>query len=193
MEALTFVVTDLKQYVYCPRVVYYTYCLPLLRPTTFKMEQGIAVHEVEKGREQRRSLRPYGLPSGERHFDLDLYSADLGLRGRMDLAIRVEAAPEAIPVEYKHSTKAGTHVKRQLAAYGLLLQEAWGVDVQRGFVYLIPLRKAQEVKLTPTLYRRVRGQIRQMRDMVIGEQMPPAPSRRSRCVACEFRRFCNDL
>ena len=41
-EPLTFVVTDLKQYAYCPRVVYYTYCLPLLRPMTFKMERGIA-------------------------------------------------------------------------------------------------------------------------------------------------------
>jgi CRISPR-associated exonuclease Cas4 len=193
-QGWTFIVTDLKQYAYCPRVVYYTYCLPLLRPTTFKMEAGIAVHEDEKRREQRRSLRPYGLPQGERHFDLDLLSEELGLRGRMDLAIRVEGeTPEAIPVEYKNSVKVGTHVKRQLAAYSLLLQEAWDLPVQRGYVYSIPLRRAEEVRLTPALLGRVRTQLQQMRDMVRDEHMPPAPSRRSRCVSCEFRRFCNDL
>ena len=54
---LTFTVTDLKQYMYCPRIVYYTYCMPLLRPTTFKMEEGIVTHGEEKARERRRSLR----------------------------------------------------------------------------------------------------------------------------------------
>jgi len=92
---------------------------------TFKMQEGIVVHREEKERERRRSLRPFGLPQGERHFDLDVCSLHLGLRGRMDLAIRVEGeSPEAIPVEYKNSRKAGTHVKRQLAAYALLLEEA---------------------------------------------------------------------
>ena len=43
---MTFTVTDLKQYEYCPRIVYYTYCLPLIRPTTFKMEAGVQAHET---------------------------------------------------------------------------------------------------------------------------------------------------
>jgi len=54
---LTFVVTDLKQFAYCPRVVYYSYCLPLIRPMTYKMKAGQEAHVEEKGREQRRSLR----------------------------------------------------------------------------------------------------------------------------------------
>ena len=193
-EALTFTVTDLKQYVYCPRVVYYTYCLPFLRPTTYHMEEGIIVHEEEKARERRRGLRAYGLPEGERHFDLAFESAALGLRGKLDLAVRVGGAtPEAIPIEYKNSQKAGTHVKRQLAAYALLLEEAWSLPVKRGFVYFIPLRRAQEIRLTAALQGRVRGTVARMRDMVLGESMPDVPSRRSQCVACEFRRFCNDL
>jgi len=193
-EPLTFIVTDLRQFAYCPRVVYFTYCLPTLRPTTFKMEEGIVAHQEEKERERRRSLRPYGLPEGERHFDLDLYSPKLGLRGRLDLAIRVEGeSPEAIPVEYKNSRRAGTHVKRQLAAYALLLQEAWGLPVRRGFVYFIPLREARKVRLSAALLGRVRGQMGHVREMVLHESMPATPSRRGKCVACEFRRFCNDL
>ena len=41
-----FRVTDLKQYAYCPRIVYYTYIMPSVRPKTFKMDEGKAAHRA---------------------------------------------------------------------------------------------------------------------------------------------------
>ena len=55
-------VTDLKQYVYCPRILYYHTCLPRVRPTTYKMEASIEAHALEPDRERRRSLRAWVLP-----------------------------------------------------------------------------------------------------------------------------------
>jgi len=192
-ERLTFVVTDLKQFAYCPRVVYYSYCLPLIRPVTYKMEAGQEAHVEEKGREQRRSLRVYGLKEGERSFDLWLKSSELGLRGRVDMAIRV-GDQEAIPVEYKNSPgRAGAHWEQQLAAYGLLLAEAWGLPVRRGFLYFIPQRRSKEVPLTAKRLGQVRETVETMRRMVEREAMPPPIRQRRKCVACEFRRFCNDI
>ena len=191
-QAITFQVTDLKQYTYCPRVVFFAYCLPLIRPMTYKMEAGIAAHEKAEEQEQRRSLRRYGLTEGERFFDLWLSSEALGLRGRVDLAIRT--ATEAIPVEYKNSPgRAGRHIKLQLAAYGQMLEETWGLPVQRGFLYFVPLKRAEEVKLTPALRRKVEETVAAMRHMVEREAMPGPPRSRRPCVACEFRLFCNDL
>src|SRR5436853_5543986 len=96
-------VTDLKQYTFCPRIVFYRYCLPRVRPITYTMEEGIRSHEEEEDREGRRSLRNYGLTNGERAFHLALQSEQLGLTGRIDLAIAVPSreAPgaEAIVVE----------------------------------------------------------------------------------------------
>ena len=43
-EEWLFEVTDLKQYAYCPRIVFYRYCLPKVRPITFLMEEGIRSH-----------------------------------------------------------------------------------------------------------------------------------------------------
>ena len=189
----TFIVTDLKQFAYCPRVVYYSYCLPLLRPVTYKMQAGQEAHLEEKGREQRRSLRAYGLQEGERSFDLWLESSELGLRGRVDMAIRI-GEQEAIPVEYKNSPgRAGAHWEQQLAAYGLLLEEAWGLSVRRGFLYFIPQRRSREVFLTAKLFGQVRGTVETMRRMVEREDMPAPTRQRGKCVACEFRRFCNDV
>lgn len=77
-------VTDLKQYDYCPRVVYYEHCLPKLRPVTYKMTAGIAAQERVTALEERRSLRTYGLTSGERHFNVAVSSAQLGFTGQID-------------------------------------------------------------------------------------------------------------
>lgn len=186
------IVSDLKQYAYCPRIVYYRYCLPAIRPVTYKMEQGRAAHDDEEGRERRRSLRTYGLAEGERYFNLDVTSEPLDLRGRIDLAIR--CATEAIAVEYKDSPgRAGRHILLQLAAYGLLLEELWGLPVQRGFIYFIPARRAREVALTTELRSEVHWALAAIQDIVATEQMPGPPAQREKCEICEFRRFCNDV
>ena len=191
-------VTDLKQYTCCPRIVFYRYCLPRVRPITYSMEEGIRCHEEEETREERRSLRNYGLTSGERVYRLPLQSTKLGLTGHVDLAIatpsREVPGAEAIVVEYKLSEqKAGSHFTLQLAAYALLLEEAWGLPVNRGFLYSIPLRKAESVAITQHLRRKVMQTVAQIRQIVESEIMPSPPSSLRRCVTCEFRRFCNDV
>lgn len=191
-EATLFTVTDLKQYTYCPRVVFYAYCLPLLRPETYKMAESQQAHEEETQREQRRSLKVYGLPEGAFAFDVTLKSEALGLTGRVDAVIRT--TDEQIPVDYKNSDRPpGPHFRLQVAAYGMMLEEVDNRPVRRGFLYSIPLRKASEVAINTAMRSRVRAAVQAMRRMVAQEAMPEPPTVRARCVACEFRRFCNDL
>jgi CRISPR-associated exonuclease Cas4 len=195
-DALVFTVTDLKQYTYCPRIVYYTYCLPLLRPTTFKMESGIAAHERGEMLERRRTLSAYGLDQGTRHFGVDLSSPALGLRGRADLLIEcaLDRESEWIPVDYKQSRrKVGRHIKLQLAAYGMMAADAMCGVARRGFVYSLLTRRATEVPLTPRLCSAVRKTVTEMRESIEGERMPDVPRSHRACVSCEFRRFCNDV
>jgi len=187
-----FRVTDLKQFAYCPRIVYYAYCLPDVRPTTAKMEMGARAHEGAKRRERRRGLVAYGLAEGTRHFDVWVDSERLGLRGKIDLVIETEE--EAIPVDYKNTRRrVGPHVRRQITAYGMMLEEGWGKPVRRGFVYSLLTRRAEEVTITGRLRREVGEAVAAMREMVEGERMPPPPKSRRPCVDCEFRRFCNDV
>jgi len=197
-EKLFMTVTDLKQFAYCPRIVYYAYCLPLIRPTTFKMERGITVHQQAKGKEQRRTLKAFGLARGERHFDVWLESATLRLRGRVDMVVETDdnatGEKELIPVEYKNSRRAvGSHWKQQLAAYGLMLEENWETPVRRGFLYLLPNRRAEEMPISARLRAGLRETVAAMQQMVAQERMPEPPKSRRPCVDCEFRRFCNDV
>lgn len=191
-------VTDLKQYTCCPRIVFYRYCLPRIRPITYTMTEGIRSHQEEDEREGRRSLHTYGLQEGERTFHLALRSEQLGLTGCLDLAIatpsRTDSHACALVVEYKLSEQhAGPHFQLQLAAYALLLEEAWQIPVTQSFLYSIPLRRAERISLTPALRQKVSHIIVEIRQMIEQERMPPPPSSQRRCATCEFRRFCNDV
>lgn len=191
-------VTDLKQWRHCPRVVFYRYCLPRIRPVTGKMDEGIMRHDEEPAREERRSLHAYGLTAGERHFNVPLRSPELGLVGNLDLLIitpaRDAADAEGIVVEYKLSDRTpGPHVRLQLAAYALLVEALWHIPVRRAFLYQIPLHHAEPIALTPRLKFQAADVIHAIRAMVERQALPPPPERQAICVSCEFRRFCNDV
>lgn len=192
-ETFTIRVIDLKQYVYCPRILYYQTVLPAVRPLTYKMEAGIIAHQVEEGREKRRSLKCYGLKEGECTFNVPLLSAELGLSGILDMLIETES--ELIPVDYKQSKKIGKHFKLQLMAYGRLLELAHpsGKPVQRGFLYMIPERKATAVPFTPARRRQLAQAMTGLQQIIWQQRMPEPTKQPAQCVDCEFRRFCNDV
>ena len=193
-QPYTFRVIDLKQYTYCPRILYFHTVLPQVRPLTYKMAAGIAAHAQTEQREKRRSLRTYGLQQGERRFNISLYGPDLHLSGELDMLI--ETATELIPVDFKHSKREGDHFRMQLLAYGRLLDilaNPQQKSIQRGFLYLIPQRQAVEVRFTPALQRRLNKVMKQLHIIAKNQQMPEPTKRNGRCVDCEFRRFCNDV
>ena len=139
-------VSDLKQYVYCPRILYYHACLPRVRPITYKMQAGINAQLPAEGRERRRSLRAYGLEQGQRHFNVPLVSERLGLRGQVDLVIETEQSgePEAIPVDYQGAFDMGSAGLKEVRLWVRINDGAWestglaaqGADGQ--FAYSLP-------------------------------------------------------
>lgn len=191
-DPLLFTVTDLKQFSYCGRVVYYEQCLPHIRPRTFKMDRGRDEHEAEQKRATRRTLGKYAVDAGRREFDVKLTDATLHLTGILDEVVYA-ADSELFPVDYKLAAKVSWNHKVQLAAYGLLLEASSGRSIRRGFVYLIKPRQMVEVPISPALRAEVMTLLQSMTHAITHEQMPPPASNRGRCVACEFRRFCNDV
>ena len=189
-------VTDLKQYAYCPRVVFFEYCLPGLRPTTFKMRHGIEAQDRVEELEKRRSLREYGVAEGERHFNVALTSQRLGCVAQIDLVVEygTEAGRRLLPVDFKMSRQEpGRHFKLQLACYAMLLEESWQAPAPEGVIYLIPVKRAVRVALDQRLRLDAEKMLVAMRGMIEQEIMPPPTAQRGRCVDCEFRRFCNDV
>ena len=133
-------VSDIKQYFYCPRVVYHTYYTPVSRPTTHPMQIGAVQHEVLSVLERRRTLSRYGLDAGSRQFHIALHAESLGLSGVLDLLIETEDG--AFPVEFKSTTqRLNLNAKYQLTAYALMVEECLGQSVSQGFIYRIPTQR----------------------------------------------------
>jgi len=187
-------VTDLKQWAYCPRVVYFAVQWPKVRPVTYEMEEGRIRHEEERQRFlriRRRRGGLVGLPAGEYVFDVFHQSETLRLNGKVDLVIVGEE--EIIPVDFKDSLNVkATHFRVQLMAYGLLMEEKFEKPARRGFIYSLPRRRGHEVRFTARLRNDVYRLLKEMVSALEGERMPEGPSSSAPCVACEFRRFCND-
>lgn len=191
-EASVLTVTDIKQWGYCKRVVYYERCLPAIRPTTYHMKHGRRAHEAQSRHAVRRVLPVEDVAQGVREFGVRYYSPELGLSGILDELIRAEDG-RIIPVDYKTTDGVAHNHKLQLAAYALLIEAIEGVVVDVGYIYLIPKRKMTRVPLTQELKQAVRDTIHDVLTLIDQEWMPPPAPNLSHCVGCEFKRFCNDV
>ena len=185
-------VNDIKQYAYCPRVVFYDHVMPVDKAATFKMSRGHAAEARIDDLEKRRGLSRYGLDKGERRFHVPVFSERLGLGGKIDMLI--ETRESAIPVDFK-MTQADVQPNHllQLCGYALILEDMTGKPVPRGFVYRIPAEEAHEVVFNEELRRETQAAIENIRRMIEREEMPPPTESRARCEGCEFRNYCGDV
>ena len=185
-------VSDLKQYHYCPRVVYYQYVLPVDRRVTYKMKKGRAAQDEIEVLEARRKLKKYGLSEGRRTFNPWVGSRRLGLSGRLDLLIETDSAYYPVDFKFTRGKPQQNHLF-QLGGYALILEDRGDKPVERGFVYLITQKDAAVFDLTPDLKGACLETLENIRRMIREEQFPEAPSRRAKCADCEYRNYCRDI
>jgi CRISPR-associated exonuclease Cas4 len=185
-------VNDLKQFEYCPRIVFYNTVMPLERKTTVKMERGKEEEFRLDALEKRRTLKRYELGSGERRFHVWLDSPTLGLSGKLDLLI--VSRKGYFPVDFKY-TRGRPHRNHiiQLAGYGLLVEEKFRTRVDTAFIYLAPIQEVVSIRLTDELKYEIRHRLQEIRNMIREEILPPPTPLRSRCEECEFRNYCGDV
>lgn len=189
---MMFKVSDVKQFMYCPRIIYFTYVMPVDKKVTYKMEEGKLEHLRLEKLETRRKLKRYKIEEGERRFHTFLSSERLGLQGVLDL--HIVALSDYYPVELKNSLRTGVlNHKYQLIAYGMLLEEHYQRTVHCGFIYLIPRQEICPVPITTMTRSYLRRLVEKIQNIVITEAFPPAPSRRTRCNDCEYRNYCADF
>lgn len=184
-------VSDIKQYLYCPRITYFTYVLPVEKKTTTKMAIGKEEHVTVARKETRRRLRSYGLEEATRHFNVWLRSERLGLEGVLDMYL--EAARGSFPVDFKNSYRPQLNHKYQLTGYCLLLEDCLNRPVRGGFIYLIPRKEARYLDITPEARLYTKRLLGAIRHLVAAERFPPLTRRSGRCTDCEYRNFCGDV
>lgn len=184
--------TDLKNWAYCRRVVFYHQTMPGAGKSTGKMAAGVRAQDLLEKLELRRTLERYGWEGAERQYGIWLTCEELGLSGRVDcLLVRGD---EAAVVDYKlTSGEPGANHRLQLSGYALLVERCLGKQVKQAFLYRIPDDRVFEWEVTEGWAQAAEAALVEMAEMARKEEMPAATEVRGRCTDCEYANFCGDV
>lgn len=188
-------VSDMKQYFFCPKVVYFTHVLHVPKFKDTKIEEGKEKHNDITAKEKRRKGAIFydgELDRANKRFKIPLESEKLGLRGVLDYLI--EMSDEYIPVEYKygysHRKKAYRNHKYQLLGYVLLVEDNFDTIVRRGFIHYNRDRVNIEILITDSLRKFALKTIVAINDIVEREVEPKGTRHKAKCTDCEYITYC---
>lgn len=188
-------VSDVKQFLYCPKIVYFDHVLHVPKPPDQKLETGKEEHHGLTAKERRRRGAVFydpELDSAEKLFRVALESSNLGLRGVLDVLIKTER--EYIPVDYKfgRSNHGGVHLnhKYQVAAYALLVEDSFSTIVRRFYVLYSRDKVNARIDFSDEVRRRTLKMVEGARRIIEEEIEPPGTRNPGRCTDCEYRRYC---
>jgi len=176
--------TDVKQYIFCPLVVYYSRALKL---------KPVMDSQQEESRERHRRIR--GPPPGVKGEVLrcpPLYCERLNIYGELDLLLK--SGDELIPIDYKFSKsmkgKAWPDHKYQLALYAILVEEAFSTVVRRGLIYYVG-ETLVEVRITRSMKEYVKRIIKEIREIERSGSPPRVRKDPERCSGgCGYGWVC---
>ncbi len=189
-------VRALNQVTYCPRLYYLQY-VDCVMPINEHVEAGLHDHRRVDDPELANRTRKEG--ETDRSRSVFLSSEVLGLTGVLDLV--EEKGGERVPVETKHGSAPRDEDGNptvwdndavQLCGQALLLEEAFGTPVPRGFQFSTGTRERVEVRFTDELRTRTREAIALCRQLS-AQDIPPPPlpaELRHRCFGCSLAPVC---
>jgi CRISPR-associated exonuclease Cas4 len=185
-------VTDLKQWVYCERIVYYQRVMPVIAQRTFKMKEALAAQDLIETLEMRRGLQAYGFEGARRRFGVWLSDQELGLSAKPDLIL--ERDDRVAVVDFKLTGgEPGENHRMQLAGYAMLAEAAYNVPSPVAFLYRIPDNRIFAIEIGEALRKAVLAAAERIREMEVEEWFPPPTPVRKRCAECEYANYCADI
>ncbi len=180
----------IRQWHYCPRIVYYMELTSFTPVYPIWVNQGERFHQDEIKLWQRRNLSRFGLEQGKVYFDYHLTSKRFNLHGIADMLVETEE--QVYPVEFK---LASTYRKKggilQLAAYGLMAEEVFRKNCPYGFL-AEGKKSLHKIVFTQSMKNDVLSSIREIQTMVRKGIKPDSPASINQCTNCEYLNRCND-
>ena len=179
-------VTWIKQYHFCPRIVYFISVLGATERTTESMLEGREKHRREDMMEKKRkTLTGDRKTKVERRWTkLHVSSDRLGLVGTVDEVVEIDG--ELAVVEMKHSEppkKPPKHHLYQAVAYTMLAEEALARPVRKIIFVYMPSGRKLTVEVTDAMRKHVMWTVRRIRRIESESFIPPYRPRRA-CQGC---------
>jgi CRISPR-associated protein Cas1 len=189
-------VRALNQVTYCPRLYYLQY-VDAVMPINEHVEGGLFDHRRVDEPVLANRTRKEG--DAKRSRGVHLSSERLGISGVLDVIEEKDGA--SYPVETKHGSAPRDDDGRpttwdndavQLCGQALLMEEAFGERVERGFQFYAGTRERVEVRFTDELRAKTHAAIDGCQRLSALEAPPdPLPAElRHRCFGCSLAPVC---
>jgi len=194
MEPEVFItVSDVMEYLFCPRFIYFMYCLgiPQHEEKRFKVRKGRELHEARE--KVNTGYIRKKLQCVRKDIAVFLLSKRNHLKGEVDEVLFLNDGTAA-PLDYKFAVFKDilyrTH-RYQSALYALMIADNYGVEVNRGFVcYTRSNHLVKEVTLRDTDFERALALVNAVLEIIQKGFYPDATKYKARCVDCTYRNIC---
>ncbi|MCC5816494.1 MAG: CRISPR-associated protein Cas4 [Leptospira sp.] len=181
----------LRQYIFCPRIPYFSEILGYRMQEPIWTEQGQSFHSELEKLIIRRIPEKFGFNNPSMEKRVNVVSEQLGLNGIVDFIFYNDTY--VVPIEFKISGKKPTRGQElQLLAYGYALEEMKGLQFERGYFVMGSSKKP--IAVFPNDFKRdeiinIRSSILQTYETML---MPESPASIHKCTQCEYLNLCND-
>jgi CRISPR-associated exonuclease Cas4 len=191
--AITITPSQVLEYLYCPRFIYYMECLKIKQheDKRFKVQMGRSVHE-RKERENAGYLRKK-LNVVDKKINVSLVSENHHIRGIIDEILFFEDGTLA-PLEYKFAEYRDITYKTfrtQLAMQALLIRENFNGDVKKGYlVYTRSKNRLETIEFKKSHFDFVATTIADILAIIKNGYYPTVKRNELKCVDCCYRNIC---
>lgn len=179
----------IRQWMFCPRVVYYQELLNVKIQYPLWVRQGEEHHILENELFKRRNLSRFKLSEGKKIYNQYLKSDNLKLHGVSDMII--ENKDQIYVVENKCSFKVTKGSIFQTVAYSMLAEEFFNKKSSTAFITTL---KNQVTVLS--IDQEMRQKVLNIRDkiykMLDASIKPFSSANIHQCGQCEYINYCND-
>ena len=193
MDETYITVSDVIEYLFCPRFIYFMYCLDIKQQEDkrYKVLKGRKVHEMRE--KLNRDYIRKKLNCARKESSVYLASKKYRVKGIVDEVLFLDDGT-ASPVDYKFAEDKGKLFKTykyQSLIYGLLIKENYNVDVKKGFVcYTRSNNLVREITFSEKDFTEAVKTINEILDIIPKGFYPKKTKSLMRCVDCTYRNIC---
>jgi len=193
MERIYITPSEVVEYLYCPRFIYFMNCLciPQHEEKRYKVLKGREVHGGKVKINKNYLRRKLGCKSKE--ISVHLCSDKYHLNGIIDEVLFLED-DTAAPLDYKFAKYKDrlfrTH-KYQSVLYALLIKDNYSVEVQKGYVCYIRSRNlVREIEFKKNDFRKATEIIEEILRIIQMGFYPKKTSSPVKCIDCCYKNIC---
>lgn len=184
MNKLYLTATDLMNYLYDPRIIYFVHVLKIPQATTIKELEGrIKYNEFEKKSVRNKIIKE--LPFLPKMYDLYLSSAKYGIVTKIDCVAIDRKKRAAYPIQVKYSLKPKALYrtqKFQVVMEALLIEEKLGYKVPHGYVKFLRSGDFVKVKITQKLKEELLRIFSDIESIIQSEKLPKGTKDKKKAI-----------